>query len=205
MNNAVKQPNPWFAMWLKPRETIQSIVNRNPTHLVIPLAIAVGISKSLDRASIKSLGDSFELPTLLAFCVVAGILFGIAGLYIFSYLLKITGNWFGGQSNLVNIRSALAWSSVPTVWALLLWVPQLIIFGKDLFTSSAPRIAEFPYVYFGFVTIESLIAIWGLVVFCKALGQVQKFSVWLALVSVVLSMLTITLPLLLLTYLLVSI
>ncbi len=204
MTEIANQANPWFSMWLKPRETIQAIVNRDPTFMVIPLAILSGISQTLDKASTKSLGDSFSLPGIFAFAIVVGVLSGIAGLYIFGYLLKITGKWLGGVSDMANIRAALAWSSVPVIWALLLWVPELLIFGKDLFTSSAPSIAARPVTYFGFLAIELIAAIWGVVIFCKALGQVQVFSAWRALGSAALAGLIIAVPIVLLVLLLAS-
>jgi hypothetical protein len=171
----------------------------------MPLAVLAGISQVLDKASTRSLGDSMELPAIFIFASVAGALSGIASLYVFSYLLKISGKWLGGQSSTVNIRAAVAWSSVPIIWALLLWVPELLIFGKDLFTTDAPSITARPMVYFGFLALELVAAIWGAVVFCKALGQVQAFSAWRALSSAVLAILIVALPILLLALLIVGI
>ncbi|MGY0653103.1 YIP1 family protein [Luteimonas sp. A537] len=188
-------------MWSRPRETIQSIVSRDPTHLVVPLAALSGISEALDKASTKSLGDSMELPAIFALAIVAGAISGVVGLYILCYLLKLSGRWLGGKSSSVNIRAATAWSSVPIIWALLLWVPELLIFGKDLFTTAAPSITARPAVYFGFLGVELAIAIWGVVVFCKALGQVQAFSAWRALGSAVLAFFIVALPILLLGFL----
>lgn len=196
------QPNPWFTIWTRPRATIQSIVSRDPTYLVIPLAALSGVSHTLDRASTKNLGDSFGLPALFAFSIVMGIISGIVGLYLFGFLLRVTGKWLGGQGSPVNIRAAIAWSSVPIVWALLLWVPELLVFGKDLFTTIAPSIADRPMVYLGFVSLELVAAIWGGVVLCKTLGQVQGFSAWRALGSLALAVLMFTAAILLMVVLL---
>jgi hypothetical protein len=201
MTELATQPRPWFSMWSRPRATIQSIVSRDPTHSVVPLAALSGISEALDKASTKSLGDSMDLPAIFVFAVVAGAISGVIGLYIFGYLLRISGKWLGGQSSSVNIRAAVAWSSVPIIWALVLWVPELLLFGKDLFTTAAPSITARPVVYFGFLSVELVVGIWSIVIFCKALGQVQAFSAWRALSSAVLAILIVALPILLLVLL----
>ena len=203
MTHVATQTNPWFSIWTKPRETIQSIVNRNPEYLVIPLAALAGVSEALDKASTKSVGDSLSLPGVFLLAVVAGSISGIIGLYIFGYLLKVTGKWLGGQSDAQNIRTAIAWSSVPVIWALLLWVPELLIFGNDLFTSPTPRVEAHPYVYFGFLGVELVIAIWSLMIFFKCLGQVQGFSAWRGLGSAVLALVLVLVPFLLLALIVV--
>lgn len=120
--------------------------------------------------------------------MVAGIFTGIVGLYVGGAVLKVTGKWLGDQSDHANIRAAIAWSSVPGIWALLLWVPEWLVFGMGLFTTSVPRILEHVFVYAVFGSLEVTAGVWGLVVFCEALGQVQGFSVWRAFASALLAM-----------------
>lgn len=205
MTESAVAANPWFSMWLRPRETIQSIVSRDPTHLVLLLAMLSGISQALGKASTKNLGDSMALPAIFVVVAVAGSIGGIVGLYVFSYLLKISGTWLGGHSSLVDIRAAAAWSSVPIIWAMLLWVPELLIFGKDLFTADMASVEARPVVFFAFMGVEVVIGIWSWVTFCKALGQMQGFSAWRALGSAVLAILIVALPILLLLLALMTI
>ena len=54
--------NPWLSIWTKPRATIQQIIDTNPKRFVLLISAIAGISNTLDRASMKSIGDSVELP-----------------------------------------------------------------------------------------------------------------------------------------------
>lgn len=104
--------------------------------------------------------------------------------------------WRTGESE--QVRAAIAWSSVPLIWALLLWIPELVLFGQDLFTSSTPRLDANPLLavaLIGFGLVELTIGIWAIVVFLKCLGQVQGFSAWRALGNALLAFLIFSRPL----------
>lgn len=192
---------PWTSIWLKPRATIQYIVESNPTRWVLVLAAITGFSSALDRASVKSMGDQFELPMIFILAAIAGAISGIIGLYIGAALLRWTGSWMGGTASAQHIRAAMAWSSVPYVWAVVLWIPSVALFGSELFTSETPVMDANPtllMLYLGISLIELTIAIWAIIVFMKCLGQVQGFSAWKALGNAVLAGLVIVVPVLLL-------
>lgn len=189
--------NPWFSIWTKPRATIRKIVETDPSYRVFILVGIAGIANALDRASARSLGDHLDWPYVVLMAAVMGPIIGIIGLYIAGALIRWTGQWLGGKAPLEHIYAAIAWSSVPIVFGLALWIPELIIFREELFTEETPRIAEnltLAYLLLGFIAIELVIAIWALVIFLKALGEVQHFSAWKALANVVLAFLAIFIP-----------
>jgi hypothetical protein len=193
--------NPWTSIWLKPRATIQYIVESNPTRWVLVLAALMGFSSALDQASIKSIGDEYELPMIFIMAAIAGPICGIIGLYIGAALLRWTGSWMGGTASAQHVRAAVALSSVPYVWALVLWIPSVALLGSELFTSETPMMDADPMrlmLYLGISLIELTIAIWAIIVFLKCLGQVQGFSAWKALGNTVLAGLVIAVPILLL-------
>jgi len=189
--------NPWVSMWTKPRATIQQIVDTNPERLVLVLAAIAGFSQALDRASMNSNGDTLEWPTIFLIAAIAGPISGLITLYIGSALIRWTGHWMSGNASSQNIRAAMAWSSVPIIWALILWIPALILFGQELFTTEPPIIDATPsliLIFLGFAAIEITIGIWVIVVFLKCLGQVQGFSAWKALGNVFLAGLVVIIP-----------
>ncbi|MES0491628.1 MAG: YIP1 family protein [Leptospirales bacterium] len=96
--------------------------------MVLILAAVAGFSQVLDRASSRSFGDTFEWPIIFLIAAVAGPIFGIIVLYIIGAVFKWTGSWIGGKASFKNIRIAVAWSNVPILWALLLWLPELLSF-----------------------------------------------------------------------------
>lgn len=186
--------NPWVSMWTKPRATIAQIVARDPTHFVLPLAALSGFSQALDRASMRSAGDTLDLSAIFLFAAIGGPVGGIITLYLGSLLLRWTGSWIGGTATTQHIRAAIAWSGVPLVWALVLWVPELAIFGKELFTTATPRIdasVGMLLLFLGFAAIEVVVGAWAFVVALKSLGQVQGFSAWKALANGLLALLVV--------------
>jgi hypothetical protein len=192
-----KPLNPWLSMWIKPRATIQQIVDHDPVRLVLVLAAISGFSEALDRASMKNMGDSLEWPMIIAIAAFVGPLVGIVGLYIGGALIRWTGNWMGGNSSSENIRAAMAWSSVPVIWSLVLWIPELAIFGPELFTSETPKMDEnfsLIILFVSFAVVELILGIWAFVVFLKSLGQVQGFSAWKALGNAILASLVVIVP-----------
>ena len=57
--------NPWFSMWLHPRQTIRQIVSTNPDRLVVLLAAVGGIAEALTNAASDSKGDDISLQAIL--------------------------------------------------------------------------------------------------------------------------------------------
>lgn len=198
-----QQLNPWFSMWTKPRATIQQIIDNNPQHLVLLLAAIAGFGEVLNRASFKSLGDRFELPYIFIIAAALGPFLGIIGLYIGSFLFRWVGSWLGGEASTQEIRAAIAWAGVLSIWSLLLWVPELALFGQELFTTATPRIDASPLLavtLLGFSIAEIILGLWALVVLLKCLAQVQGYSAWKALGNLVLSALVIVVPIMVITF-----
>lgn len=130
--------NPWFSMWLHPRRTIRQIVETNPERLVMSLAAVGGIAEALTNVASDSKGDGMSLTATLLTSLIVGSLMSILGLWLGGVLLSWTGGWIGGHANSRRIRTTLAWSNVPLIWSLLLWIPAIFLFGAELFTKAMP-------------------------------------------------------------------
>ncbi len=196
--------NPWLTIWVKPRETIRSIINSDPEEYVIMLAMLAGIAHSLNKAMDKAIGDTHSFTTAVAVILIAGSIGGILTLYLYAMLLCLTGRVFRGKASVGEVRAAVAWSSVPTIWALMLWIPPLALFGKDMFTSDTPTIDAHPFlatiVLGSVVFIAIIIHIWTFVVLLKCLGEVHGFSAWKSLGTVITSVLVIVIPIFILIF-----
>lgn len=190
--------HPFKDIWLHPRRAIQAVVDRNPEYQVMPLAVLTGISNALDRAVMKNAGDNLELPIIIGASIGGGILGGVLMLYVFGWLLKVTGKWIGGKSESENLRAAIAWGSVPIVCTLPLWIPMIFIYGKETFSSSMPTMLSNPAPYFVISAVEFVLAIWSLVASLKCIAQVQGFSSWKALGNLLLAAMAIIGPVLVL-------
>lgn len=189
--------DPWLSMWVSPRATIRQIINTDPNKGIFLLAALSGIISTFGNAVSRKLGDTIPFFIIIAGCVVLGALGGILGLFIMSALYAWMGRQLGGSGQAREIRAALAWASVPTIWSGTLLIPELILFGNELFTTKTPRLNSTPIlalVLLVFGLIEIMIAIWGFVVLLKSLGEAHGFSAWRALGTIFLSSLLLVLP-----------
>jgi hypothetical protein len=191
--------NPFLTIWTRPRATIWAIVDRDPTYLVVPLTIAAGIVGALDRAAQKNVGDTLPLPGLLIMVIVLSPL-SVIGLYIGGAMLGWSGRKLGGSAESVEVRTALAWGQVPAIATIPIWLIQLALIGREMFTSEKHVLAASPGLALALMAtgvIEIVLGIWCCVTVLKCLGEVHQFSAWRALGSMLLLVLVIVVPLLL--------
>jgi hypothetical protein len=187
---APKNSNPWFSIWTEPRATMRKVLDTDPEYLVFMLGIMLGVSDCIDRASSKNSGDMFTIPAVFALCAIMGPIGGLTILYGASALLKWAGKLLGGQGSYSHIRAAFAWSSVPLIWGLLLWIPGLALFGEELFTKETPLIDSSIVLAVAagcFGGLQVVLFFWSFIVFLKCLAEAQRFSAWRALLNVLLS------------------
>jgi hypothetical protein len=181
--------SPFVTIWTRPRATIRGIVDTNPRLHVIPIAVVAGIIQDLDRASIRNAGDRLPLSTILTQAIGLGPIRGLVGLYVGAWLLALTGRWLNGRATAERIRAAVAWSFVPTLATIPIWIIQLGVLGREMFTTETPTLDANPALALRFTMIgvaEIVLAIWSIVIFLKCVGEVQGFSAWRALGSVLL-------------------
>lgn len=198
----VGELRPFKTIWMRPRATIRAIVATDPKLHVVPLVCLSGIAESLDRASLRSLGDQMPVVAIICIACVLGPLGGLVSLWIGSHLIRFTGTWIGGGAVREHIRTAIAWSSVPAVFALPLWIPELLLFGADMFTTETPRLEAQPILFIPFLAIgliEIVLAVWGFVILCKTVAEVQGFrSAWSGFGNLILAGAVLLVPILVL-------
>jgi hypothetical protein len=191
--------SPWRSIWVAPRETIRGLVETDASRYVIALGALEGIGQALNEASDRDAGDTASVLGLLALCLAFGAIGGIVSLHLGALLFRWTGGWLGGKARFREARAALAWSFVPTVWILPLWLPALLLFGRELFTRATPSIDANPALGIGLLAFgyfHIVAAIWSVVILLKCLSEVHGFSVWRAFFSLILTMLVMTIPIL---------
>lgn len=179
--------NPWLTMWTRPRETIRAIVKFNPKYLFVLLSGIYGFPVLLQFAQNLSLGQTFSPWAIVIGALVLSVFIGMLGFTVASGLLYWTGQWIGGKASFHAVRAAVAWANVPNVINSLLWVIMIVKFGSQLFTRNFAETtfvgSELAIVFFTFL-LQVVISVWGFVIGLKALGEVQGFSAWKALLNV---------------------
>jgi hypothetical protein len=185
------RPSPFLTIWGEPRATFRRIVEIDPGYLVLPLAAASGIAPMLGYVPIAiRAAPAYSIYAAgVAVLLVCG-LFSVARLYVESWLLVASGEWLGGTADRTEIRTVLAWSSVPSVAAqCLLGVPLLLLPRLDPVSFEDPG---FWMMVLGVLLAQNFVVgavlhVWSLVILCKGLGEMQGFSAWKGLLNLVLS------------------
>lgn len=181
--------NPWLNIWIHPRNTIRSIVESNPNYRLVLLSAIYGFQYLLQSAQYFSLGQGTSLALILLFAVIFAIPAGYITFNVMSLFYYWIGKLIKGKGSFKEIRAATVWSSVPMLVTCLIWIILMVFHGNHLFiagyetqlTGGAAALS----MALGFVQLA--IVIWGLVIFLHALGEVQGFSAWMALLNVVLA------------------
>ena len=180
--------NPWLSMWTKPRRTMRQILDNDPRRFVLLLAAIGGVSRVLDRAAGKSLGDRASPFLIFVVAILAGSVVGIISLYVSGWTVRWTGRWFGGAGSVVGIRAAIAWPNVLVAWSFLLWIPVLLIAGNETFTTDTPRLDASP-VRLALLAliwmIDIVLLFWYVVVIARCVAEAQAFSAWRGLANVI--------------------
>ncbi|MFM2476153.1 Yip1 family protein [Celerinatantimonas sp. MCCC 1A17872] len=183
--------NPWTSIWTRPGDTIEQIVKTNPKNSVIVLAAVSGFSEFLYQLSELNVGGHYNGAQIAIFSLIAGSILGAVMLYILAGLLRWSGKWLGGNASPEHLRAAVSWANVPTIWALLLWIPRIALLGHDAFLPAAIVVKQTPNLVgtlWVLQMIQLVIGIWALIIFSKCVGRVQHFSAMKGFLNIVLSL-----------------
>ncbi len=189
-------------IWTSPRTVIRYINENNYDKYVYILLFLAGIARAFDRASARDMGDTFSLWTVIGICVVVGGLLGWIAFYIYALLVVWTGKWLKGQGDHKSILRMLAYAMTPTIVALLLIIPQIWIYGIEIFKAdgnitSAGLLSNI--IFYGAMILEGILSIWTLVLCIVGISEVQKLSTGNAILNLLLPILIIAVPILCLT------
>jgi hypothetical protein len=191
----IQPKHPWFKIWINPRGTIREIIDYNPNYLVIPIALLSGLAQALDRSIGSSLGDDFDLRILIPVIIIIGPILGIIGLYVGGAILSWFGQRLGGQGSQEEVRTALAWSSMPQLLILILDIGLIALLGTEAFTSSThkmdARIEQsliaaifYSFIFIGILFITVVLAVWSIFLYIKCLAEAHQFSSWRSIATI---------------------
>ena len=179
--------NPWLSIWTEPRKTVRSIVNTDPKFGFVILSGIYGFPMALNLAQNFSLGASIPVWAILIGALIICILLGMIGITISTWLLHFTGRWIGGRGSFQTVRTAVAWSNVPNVVTILMSLILVAMFGRAMF-NAAFSATHFMGTQAGIIFIvfllQAVASIWGFIILLVGLSEVQGFSVWKALLNV---------------------
>lgn len=187
-------------IWTQPRRVLKYINDTHYEKYFYILLFFAGVSGAFDRASMKNMGDNVSLLTIMLSCVLGGGFLGWISYYIYAALLSWTGKWLDGKGNTSSIYRIIIYASVPSILSLLLLVPQLVVYGEDVFKSYTDLTdggIVGNIIFWGSVLFEVVLSCITFVFMVIGISEVQKISVGKAVFNLILPFLVIIVPILL--------
>lgn len=177
--------NPWLTIWVRPRQTIRALVEYNVNFRILILCFIYGFQYLLQTSQFLALGQNTSLLMIILFSAILAIPVGYIIFNILSFFYFLLGKLIKGKGSFKQIRAATYWSSVPLIISVLAWIILMGVHGNNLFIPGYEKhllgISVALNVAIGLVQV--VIAVWAIIIFLHALGEVQGFSAWMALLN----------------------
>ena len=138
-----------LTLWYKPGQTLQGLIADGKGEKGAPLIVVLfGLVLVWPRYSAQEASG-------LGLVLVGGAA-ALAGLILFSWLLRNFSRWFGGAAKLTEVRTALGWGLLP--WTLLSGLLLVLIAAQD---GDARRMFPlfFGVILYGFVILLSTLSV----------------------------------------------
>lgn len=192
-------------IWFSPRLVFKYINDNVIDEYVIPLMILAGITSGFDRASNSNMGDNLSLPGVIASCIILGGLLGWISYYIYAALLSWTGKWLNGQGDTNSILRMLSYAMIPSIAALVLLIPQILILGNEIFQSEIDIFSKgiaTVLIFYITVTLEIFLGCWSIILTVVGISEVQKLSIGKSILNLILPAIIIIIPIVCIAFLL---
>jgi len=188
-------------IWTKPKEVLSYVHDTQHDKYVIILLVFAGISKSLDRAVMRDMGDQIPLALILGKSIFLGGLLGWLTYYVYSALVSWTGKWLGGNADTNSILRVLAYAMIPSIVALFFVFLQIGVYGQEIFkadgdTTSGGMISQI--IFFGSAAMELILGILTLIYCVIGISVVQEFGTTKAFFNLIFPILILLIPILIL-------
>lgn len=174
--------NPWFSIWLHPRETIRQVVDTDPGRWLFPLVLSGGAAGGVMGGFLQAAEKIPQAPkaVLLLACAVVGMALALVGLLTSGWLYRWVGSWLGGQANGAQVRAVIAYREIPNLWLFTLWLPAVLAAAAGLVILAG---------ILGLLLAVGAVVVffWDLVIMSRMLGEVHRFSGWKGFSTILIS------------------
>ena len=181
--------SPWLRIWTHPRSTIRDLLIGPPSPAIWGLAVLNGIAQSLVQGAQNSVGARAPVAVILPSTILVGAIWGILQLHLVSGLLFLVGRWTSGRATFRQMRTVVAWSTVPQSVVVATWLIGTAVFGRLLFVDvDALGATPPPALALGMLLIFLIsftCIVWSFVILVQGLAEAQGISAWKALGTVV--------------------
>lgn len=194
-------------IWTKPREVLRYIHDNKYDKYVAVLLVLAGISRAFDRAVLKDMGDKLPLLAILGICIIMGGLLGWLSYYIYSALISWTGKWLNGKGDTTSILRVIAYAMIPSIIALIFLIPQIGIYGNEIFKAEGDVTSEgvaSNIIFYGSIIFELILGICTIIFCIIGVSEVQKFGIGKTILNLLLPVFVIVVPILILVFVMKS-
>ena len=176
-------------IWTSPRKTIRWINDNGYDRYVYLLIVLMSVASVVSNGYTEGLGDRWDLFSVLLFYVGIGALLGWIPTVIYVFLLSWTGKWIKGKADFRPLLNMTAFAYIPSVCLLANITLQILFWGNDIFKSDWVGYDEgWGAALFTVLTslVQIVLSVWTLVIFIIGISEVQKFSIWKAILNALL-------------------
>jgi hypothetical protein len=134
---------------------------------------------------------------IILVCLFVGGLFGWITNYIYAALMSWTGKWLKGNANTNSIIRVLAHATIPSILSLPLLIPQIGIYGVELFKSNGDITSAHwmsNVIFYGSLSLNFVFGIYTIVLLVIGISEVQKFSIGYSILNLFLPILVLMVP-----------
>lgn len=179
--------DPWRDIWTQPRASIQTLVTRDPSYGFKRLSWIYGVTVALSLSKMFSLVTLYPLWAILLGSLLIGIVFGFISITVTAYILQWCGRLIGGSAPFKHVRCVVAWSNVPMLINVLVWILLICVFRERAFYSDFPAevtVQNKTGLFFLAVLGQWVASIWSFIILVQGLREVQGFSLWKGLLNI---------------------
>ena len=105
--------NPLKSMWLDPTKTMRYLISSRPGYGVVVLSVLYGVLLNLRGLYTLPADLGISTPVSFALILTAGSILGLVSIYARGFALSLFSRAFKLRSHGPNLRTAIAWSSLP--------------------------------------------------------------------------------------------
>lgn len=135
--------------------------------------------------------QAIPIWALFILALLFGPLVGLVLVYVGGAMVGAIGRRLGGVGTRQEVQTALAWSLLPNIEMLLLWIPEFALMGRESFRNETPALDAWldaqPFVVLPlgllYLAVFVTASVWIFVIRLKCIAEAHQFSAWRALAS----------------------
>ncbi|MBA4600974.1 YIP1 family protein [Thermoactinomyces mirandus] len=179
----------WVPLIKQPKSAIRLAIDKTSGSILFVLIALFGITLFLEQAMNQDTGDSMSVLTILILFIIIGPIIGAISWFLSSLCTYGTTRLFKGTATFKETYKATAWATIPYTTKLALFIPMLLIFREENFTTETPDIDSSFFLlllFFIALTISLIMSIYYFVAYSKIIGEINKIGSWKGFVSIIL-------------------